>query len=159
MFLTMTNRLMCTGDAPSHQCLSKKDKCPSQTIPSGMSVYNGVVKNWFMPNSYVLAHSKNDGLHTVGSPPIFSYCAGGPRTLRFSQRSDIQVINTRHQRGCARNGAQRPIEICVNDGDLIIQGGHMQTTHKHDIRRLKENETTTPHIHWIVRAFDPAKLK
>ena len=151
-FIDFTNALM--QNAPSHECSrSKHNRCLKHTIPS--ACYNTVVKNYYRPNDWKRAH-KDDEPSLVMGTPIFSFTHGGSREFRLSKHSEIHVKNTRNLTGSDRNGSQRPIQMTLNDGDLLVMGGHMGQTQTHDIRKVEENgELVENRIDWIIRAFDP----
>ena len=160
-FLRFANALMCKGDAPNHDCQcysvkqsgdGQKHRCPPHNHKQ-LEAYNGVLKNWYTPASYIMAHADDETGHAIGTP-IFSFSAGASRTFRISKHSDVQVRNTRILQSHFRGGAQRPITIELNDGDLLIMGGHMQQTHKHEILKLQHGESGGGNrINWTVRAF------
>ena len=157
LLLNMCNALM--NDAPSHACIYTRPekKCPTHTIPP--NAFNAVLKNWYTPENYIMAHQDDESQHVVGAP-IFSFSAGGTRTFRLALGKDqttgkpIAIPNTRGQQGASRLGAFNQHEIELQDGDLIVMGGHLNRTHRHDIKQLKEGETSTNRINWTCRAFD-----
>merc|ERR1712127_584831 len=104
-----------------------------------------------MGNDWKRAH-KDDEPSLVMGTPISSFTHGGSREFHLSKHSDIHVKNTRVLSGSDRNGSQRPTKMTLNDGDLLVMGGHMGQTHKHDIQKVKNGELVENRIDWIIRA-------
>lgn len=105
------------------------------------SPYNGCLQNWYRPDDTIGLHSDDEKELRVDLP-IFSLSWGGTR--RFLLRSKDTKEKT---------------EVWLRDGDLLIMGGTCQTTHKHEVPKLRStmDPPTSDRINWTIRAFRRAK--
>jgi alkylated DNA repair dioxygenase AlkB len=103
--------------------------------------YKMCLVNWYEPNHYIRPHS-DDERQIVARSPIFSLSWGGTRTFHvFAKKPDPNLVNS--------------IDIPMKDGDLIIMGGTLQETHKHEVPQVEHNllHKTQRRINFTLRSF------
>lgn len=100
--------------------------------------YNGCLQNWYEPSDSIALHS-DDERAMCRSCPIFSLSWGGTRRFLFRKRKD----------------KKEKTEIWLRDGDLLVMGGTCQTTHYHEVPKLRKtmDPPTSDRINWTIRAF------
>lgn len=100
--------------------------------------FNACLVNWYEPSHTIAAHADDERQHKRGAP-IFSFSSGGTR--RFVVRSIM--------------GGGPELEVLLRDGDLLVMGGTMQSTHKHEVPKIRRKDTFAPRprINYTVRAF------
>mmetsp|Transcript_78166 Transcript_78166/g.152929 ORF Transcript_78166/g.152929 Transcript_78166/m.152929 type:complete len:278 (-) Transcript_78166:3-836(-) len=105
--------------------------------------YNGCLQNWYEPFHKIGLHS-DDEKSLLREVPIFSLSWGGPRRFLFRARLD------------SPSPCLRAIdEIMLLDGDLLVMGGDLQLSHKHEIPAVRKTlgPPTARRINWTIRAF------
>ena len=103
--------------------------------------FNGCLTNWYLPEHTIASHADDEKQLKIHHP-IFSLSWGGPR--RFLVKPKRGVIGA------------TSADILINCGDLVIMGGTLQDTHKHEVpkwRKTKDVFIPGRRINWTVRAF------
>ncbi|KAL3943616.1 MAG: hypothetical protein SGBAC_002325 [Bacillariaceae sp.] len=128
-------------------------------VNSGLSFYeyNACLQNWYLPEDSIGLHS-DDESYLYSNYPIFSISWGGTR--RFLLRpKQLQNTTSSTSNGSNKNRtttALEPVEVWLEDGDLLIMGGACQKTHKHEVPKpRKKDPATTNRISWTIRAIKP----
>ena len=100
--------------------------------------YNGCLQNWYHPEDTIGIHA-DDERDLQAQYPIFSLTWGGTR--RFVLKP--------------RDKSLQKVELFLEDGDLLLMGGHCQRTHRHEVpkRRTTKDPPTSDRINWTIRAF------
>eukprot|EP00299_Pterocystis_sp_00344_P002275 c1239_g1_i1.p1 GENE.c1239_g1_i1~~c1239_g1_i1.p1 ORF type:complete len:429 (-),score=107.72 c1239_g1_i1:362-1648(-) len=97
--------------------------------------------NWYEPNHWIRAHSDDEQVIAPQSP-IFSLSWGSVRTFRITAKSQSHSVI-------------QNLDVSVANGDLVIMGGAMQSTHKHEIIPVPPEElpATGRRINFTLRSF------
>lgn len=116
------------------------DKVAHQNNGALHRCYNGCLKNWYLPEHTLAAHSDDEKQMRPNSP-IFSLSWGGPR--RFVIKPKLNKTGYKH------------LDLMIHDGDLIVMGGAMQNTHTHEVPKWRKtiDPPTGNRINWTVREF------
>lgn len=99
----------------------------------------------YEPEDYIAAHSDDERLMKYHSP-IFSLSWGGPRRFVVKPKPYLNRPN------------DATLELLLRDGDLVIMGGSLQQTHKHEVPKWKKTmdmHVPTRRVNWTVRAYIP----
>jgi len=113
----------------------------NKVVSSKRGPYNGCLTNWYLPEHSIAAHA-DDEKQLKSESPIFSLSWGGPRRFLVKPKKNCKYAYKR--------------EFLVEDGDLLVMGGILQITHKHEVpkwRKTKDPYVPGPRINWTVRAF------
>ena len=104
--------------------------------------FNMCLCNWYEPHHYIGPHS-DDTRQLVEDSPIASLSWGGTRTfvLKPKQKS---------------NPLYKAKSLELLSGDLVIMGGACQTSHTHEVLKLKKRETSGNRINFTFRCFKAA---
>jgi hypothetical protein len=100
----------------------------------------------YEPEHNIAAHA-DDESSMRHNAPIFSISWGGPR--RF-------VVKPIIRKGGTRSNGATDADILIRDGDLVVMGGTLQQTHKHEVppwRKTKDTFIARRRINWTVRSF------
>ena len=100
-------------------------------------VFNMCLCNWYAPDHYIGPHA-DDTRQLVADSPIASLSWGHTR---------IFVLNP------IRKGRGASLSLDLNNGDLMVMGGRCQSTHKHEVLKLKKNEAKGNRINFTLRCF------
>eukprot|EP00419_Tripos_fusus_P016252 CAMPEP_0172734714 /NCGR_PEP_ID=MMETSP1074-20121228/110596_1 /TAXON_ID=2916 /ORGANISM="Ceratium fusus, Strain PA161109" /LENGTH=175 /DNA_ID=CAMNT_0013563553 /DNA_START=349 /DNA_END=873 /DNA_ORIENTATION=- len=92
--------------------------------------YNACLQNWYEPEHTIGSHSDDERSMQNGAP-IFSLSWGGPRRFVVRAKPWLKEAGVAHT---------EKHEITMNDGDLIIMGGTLQKTHKHEVPPLRKSD-------------------
>ncbi|CAB9507938.1 alkB, alkylation repair homolog 2 (E. coli) [Seminavis robusta] len=101
--------------------------------------YNGCLQNWYTPEMSIGSHADDEGSLKPGWP-IFCLSWGGTRRFLFRAKGKRKDVR----------------EVILTDGDLVIMGGTCQSTHKHEVPKVRKTMDPKPiadRISWTVRAF------
>jgi len=122
---------------------------PNCSINMRKRYYNGCLKNWYLPEHTLSAHSDNERQMRPNSP-IFSLSWGGPRRFCIMPKT-----NKKTSPEASSKESVNKLEIMIHDGDLIVMGGSMQQTHVHEIPKWRKTKDppTSRRINWTVREF------
>ena len=99
--------------------------------------YQMCLVNWYEQHHHINPHSDNTR-PLVPQSPIFSLSWGQTRTFRLTPATRQSTTTKKKQNN-------KPLDIDLESGDLLVMGGHCQTTHKHEIRKIppKNRESST----------------
>lgn len=107
--------------------------------------YNGCLQNWYRPEDKIGLHA-DDERDLNQAYPIWSLSWGGSRRFLFRRKVS--------KKRPSPNPPEKPVEVLLEDGDLVLMGGTCQQTHKHEIPKLrKKDPPTSNRINWTIRAF------
>lgn len=112
---------------------------------SGLATVNMCLQNWYEPQHHIGAHA-DDEHDLVPDSPIMSLSWGATRRFLFKAFDPPRCPSS----------PTKKLEILLHDGDLLIQGGTTQTTHKHEIprrRKTLDNFDEGRRISWTFRNF------
>jgi alkylated DNA repair dioxygenase AlkB len=101
--------------------------------------FNMCLCNWYEPHHYIGPHS-DDTRQLVKESPIASLSWGGTRTFVLKPKQKT-------------NPLYKAATFELLSGDLVIMGGECQTSHTHEIVKLKKSETSTNRINFTFRCF------
>lgn len=99
---------------------------------------NGCLQNWYEPEDTIGLHADDERALVSGSP-IVALSWGATRRFLIKPIKD-----------------GRRVDLELEDGDLLIMGGTMQQTHKHEIplrRKTKDKYEPGRRISWTFRNF------
>lgn len=101
--------------------------------------HNSCLQNWYTPDHTISLHSDNEKqMHSRA--PIFSLSWGGTRRFLLRPISNTKIIQN---------------EFWLRDGDLLIMGGTLQKTHKHEVLKYRKTMDlpTSNRINYTIRCF------
>jgi alkylated DNA repair dioxygenase AlkB len=136
------------------------DDADKNNIEAG-GPYNGCLQNWYTPEDSIGLHADDEKNHKPDYP-IFSLTWGGTRRflLRRKQKVNkgsaaVAVSTTNKSKNKNDLSNQDPVELILEDGDLLVMGGTCQETHKHEVPKLRatKDPPTSNRINWTLRAF------
>ena len=107
---------------------------------------NGCLENWYEADSTIGAHADDEGALVKGEP-IFALSWGATRRFRIVPKK--------------KDTNDKSMEFYLSDGDLLVMGGDLQQTHKHDIPTYRKTKDPFPpgrRISWTFRVFRPEYL-
>ena len=121
----------------------ENDEDGSSTSSLLLPPYNSCLQNWYMPEHRIGLHSDDEKSHVPGLA-IYSLSWGGERRFLFRARDDSPS-----------EPLEKVHELRLRDGDLLVMGGAIQATHKHEVPKLRKtmDPPTSPRINWTIRAF------
>lgn len=89
--------------------------------------FNMCLCNWYEPQHYIGPHSDDTRQFVNSLAPIASLSWGYARVFALTPK-------------CGKGSSARRKEFVLSNGDLIIMGGACQSTHKHEVLKLKKSE-------------------
>ncbi|CAB9511493.1 alkB, alkylation repair homolog 2 (E. coli) [Seminavis robusta] len=134
--------------------IDEEDNAKNNT-PQEERPYNGCLQNWYTPNDHIGLHA-DDERSLNAAFPIWSLSWGGTR--RFLLRPKKSKKKTAVNNNNHIIISDEPIELLLEDGDMVLMGGTCQETHKHEVPKFRKtmDPPTSDRINWTIRAFQPS---
>ena len=96
--------------------------------------FNQMFVNWYLDGSMYIGPHKDNEKQLIPNSPILSVSIGGSRTFRIRDNKN-KIVK----------------DIVLNNGDIIVMGGHFQKDYKHEI--IKTKKLVNPRINITFRQF------
>jgi len=130
------------------QCLEFQSRV-SEALGLRDETYNGCLVNWYdgSRDHYIGPH-KDDEKSMVRGMPIFSMSWGETRRFRLK----LDAKRARPPGGDLADAVESLV-LELAHGDLVVMGGDCQTTHKHEIMKLRKDDPRGRRVNLTLRAF------